>query len=133
MLHTEFKHLGLPPSRTPSALRPKINLNSEANLMQRLAHLSLRSQWILYTAQCQRPNSTALSELNINCGKIVQLKASKRHSEAEVVAKAIACQTASAIVASSSIDLVTQKQLLQFAKQHNCELFFIRPPAYSLH
>ncbi|EEY38839.1 hypothetical protein [Vibrio mimicus] len=133
MLRTEFKHFGLQPSRTLNTLRSKNGLGSDANLMQRLAHLSQRPQWILYTAQCPRPNETQLTGYQIDCSKVVHLKASKAHSEAEIVAKAIACHTASAIVASSEIDLVTQKQLVLFAQQHCCEVFFIKQPAYSLH
>ncbi|EIY4751671.1 helicase [Vibrio cholerae] len=132
MLHTEFKHFGLHNSPTLSALRAKNDLG-EANLMLRLASLSERSQWILYTAQCQRPNRQSLHEHQIDCGKVIHLKASTCHSEAEIVAKAIACRTASAIVASNAIDCVTQKQLMHFAKQHGCELFFIKQTTHSLH
>lgn len=105
----------------------------DTNTMHTLATLSKRARWILYTAECQRPNAQTLHAHNIDCGKVVQLKASKHHSEAEIIAKAITYRTASAIVASSAIDHLTQQQLSLFARQHDCALFFIKPTVYPLH
>lgn len=69
MLHTEFKHFGLHNSPTLSALCAKNDLG-ETNLMLRLVSLSERSQWILYTAQCQRPNRQSLHEHQIDCARL---------------------------------------------------------------
>ncbi|MEI2562802.1 hypothetical protein V7T16_03595 [Vibrio metoecus] len=133
MLHTEFKHFGLYPSHTRNTQRSANELTGDANVMQRLACLSERAQWILYTAQCQRPNIQLLHAHQIDSGKVIHLKPSKVCSEAEIIAKAIACRTASAIVASSAIDLMTQQQLKHYAQQHHCELFFIKQAPYYLH
>ncbi|MGL5472185.1 MAG: hypothetical protein ACRDCT_29080 [Shewanella sp.] len=133
MWHSDFKPFSRHVSRTRHRLPTTHESNNIAHFMRQLARLSERAQWILYTAQCQRPNTQSLSTHHIDCGKVIHLKASKSHSEAEIVAQAIACRTASAIVASSAIDQETQQQLQHFAQQNDCALFFIKQAPLALH
>ncbi|EKO3425786.1 hypothetical protein [Vibrio fluvialis] len=98
---------------------------ANTGMMSRLANLSQQQQWILYTAQCPRPQYDELAAHHVQCGKIIHMKPSQSQSEIEIVMKAIQSGNASAIVASGEIDIVSQKLLTQLATEHHCEVFFL--------
>lgn len=95
------------------------------SLFKRLAFLSQRPSWVLFTAQCSSVKKATLSQFGVDCRKVIQVKSSQRYSEIEIVTNVIMAGNASAIVATDRIDLFNQKRLLLLAIQHNCELFFI--------
>ncbi|WP_237665855.1 MULTISPECIES: hypothetical protein [unclassified Vibrio] len=114
---------------TPSAVYGGIN----DRVMMRLAKLSQQKQWIFYTAQCPRPQYHQLAAYQIQCEKIIHLKASQTRSEIEIVMKAIQSNNASAIVASGDIDLISQKLLAHMAAEHQCEVFFLTSSTRAFH
>lgn len=100
---------------------------------ERLAELSYQDQWILFTAQCQRPSMRYLAQLNTCCNKVIHMKPSSYQSEFEIAIKAIQSGNASAVVVSHHIDEFAQRQLKLLAKQHQCEVFFTTDPSRLLH
>ncbi len=123
MLHADFNttrfvnHTYNTPGYTTSGVN--------SGMMSRLANLSLQQQWILYTAQCPRPQYDELAAHHVQCGKIIHMKPSQSQSEIEIVMRAIQSGNASAIIASDHIDIVSQELLTQLAKEHHCEVFFL--------
>ncbi len=108
---------------------PTQPLTNGAHLLNQLARLSQRKRWILFTAQCPRPDYQQFSGFNIPCQQVLHMKPSQNLSEMEIVIKAIRSDNASAVVASSSIAPIHQELLQTLAKKHDCEVFFM--PAYS--
>ncbi|MFG0886242.1 hypothetical protein [Vibrio sp. CJQ_6] len=131
MLHADFKttrfvnHTYNTTRYTPQG--------ANTGMMSRLANLSQQQQWILYTAQCPRPQYDELNAHHVQCGKIIHMKPSQSHSEIEIVMKAIQSGNASAIVASGNIDIVSQKLLAQLAAKHHCEVFFLSGMPTAFH
>ncbi|MDA0147472.1 SulA-like leucine-rich domain-containing protein [Vibrio sp. LaRot3] len=113
--------------------RPTSPMNIDNDILNRLAGLSLQSQWIFFTAQCPRPDFAQFSASNVSCKKIIQLKDSNIQSELEIVMKAIKSGNASAIVASNAIDPLNQRLLTDLAHQHNCEVFFVEGRVNQYH
>ena len=101
-------------------------------LLSQLAVLSQQQQWILFTAQCPRPDFEQLAASNIRCQNIIQMKPSQQLSEVEIVIKAIQSGNASAVVASNEIALINQSMLRDIAQRYQCEVFFVegRPSQY---
>ncbi|MGR5069728.1 MULTISPECIES: SulA-like leucine-rich domain-containing protein [Vibrio] len=94
-------------------------------LLAKLAVLSQQQQWILFTAECHRPDFEQLTASNIRCQNIIQMKPSQQLSEVEIVIKAIQSGNASAIVASNNIALMNQSMLRDIALRYQCEVFFV--------
>lgn len=131
MLNSHLNHFA---SANPSYLSSSFSaIPVTSRMMSRLAQLSQQKQWILYTAQCPRPQYHELAAHHIQCEKIIHMKASQSHSEIEIVSKAICSGNASAIIASGEIDIVSQKLLAQMAKEHQCEVFFLTHLSSSFH
>ncbi|WP_241033816.1 SulA-like leucine-rich domain-containing protein [Vibrio maerlii] len=105
----------------------------EGNFLTNLAQLSQQSRWILFTAQCPRPQQQALNNYQVQSQKVIQLMPSRNLSEVEVVIKAIESQNASAVVASDSIDPVTKKLLIEHGKQFHCDVFFVEGRVSKFH
>ncbi|MDE1242115.1 SulA-like leucine-rich domain-containing protein [Vibrio aestuarianus] len=95
------------------------------NMMPTLARLSQQQQWILFTAECPRPQYQQFASFNIHCDKVVHMKPSQAQSELEIVIKAIRSGNASAVIASNGIEAVNQALLKQLATEHQCEVFFV--------
>ncbi len=106
---------------------------SAGNFLANLAQLSQQSRWVLFTAQCPRPQQQALDSYQVQSHKVIQLMASKNLTEVEVVIKAIESQNASAVVASDSIDPVTKKLLIEHGKQFHCDVFFVEGRVSKFH
>lgn len=92
---------------------------------ERLAKLSHRAKWVLFTAQCPRPRPSRLRQLRFTAEHVVHIQASRLSSEKEIVLKAMHAGNASAVVASQNISAIDQKHLQQRAKQLGCEVFFV--------
>ncbi|NVD06743.1 hypothetical protein FCU94_07430 [Vibrio sp. JPW-9-11-11] len=105
--------------------QPTQPMNINQDVLSRLAGLSSQKQWILFTAQCPRPDYDQLSACRISCTKIIQMKASQTQSEFEIVTKAIQSGNASAVIASTQIPPVEQRLLQDLAVQYQCEVFFV--------
>ncbi len=103
------------------------------DVFNRLSNLSNHHQWILFTAECPRPQYHELTAHQIHCNKVIHMKPSRSQSEITIVMKAIQSGNASAVVASNNIDIVSQKLLQKMAAEHHCEVFFIEPTAQQLH
>ncbi len=101
--------------------------------LSRLAGLSNHAQWILFTAECPRPDYDQLAACNIRCNKIIQMKPSQVQTEFEIVIKAIKSGNASAVVASNNIPAVEQNLLKTLANEHMCEVFFVEGKASQFH
>ncbi|MHC6527074.1 MULTISPECIES: SulA-like leucine-rich domain-containing protein [unclassified Vibrio] len=101
--------------------------------LQRLAGLSSQGQWILFTAECPRPDYKQFAASNVSCNKIIQMKPSRSQSELEIVIKAIKSGNASAVVASNQIDVVNQHLLKDFGRVHHCEVFFVEGRTKQYH
>lgn len=104
--------------------QPTQPMNIADSTLSRLAGLSNQKQWILFTAECPRPDYEQFSSYNVSC-KIIQMKSSQTQSEFEIVVKAIKSGNASAVVASDNIELVEQSLLRDLASQYHCEVFFV--------
>ncbi|EII2402768.1 hypothetical protein Q6U65_000071 [Vibrio parahaemolyticus] len=94
-------------------------------LLSKLAVLSQQKQWILFTAECPRPDFEQLTASNICCKNVIQMKPSQQLSEVEIVIKAIQSGNASAVVASNKIALMNQSMLRDIAQRYQCEVFFV--------
>ncbi|HCM1472434.1 TPA: hypothetical protein N2917_004811 [Vibrio parahaemolyticus] len=94
-------------------------------LLSKLAVLSQKKQWILFTAECPRPDFEQLTASNICCKNVIQMKRSQQLSEVEIVIKAIQSGNASAVVASNKIALMNQSMLRDIAQRYQCEVFFV--------
>ncbi|MFW7522740.1 hypothetical protein ACODM8_01190 [Vibrio ostreicida] len=101
--------------------------------LNRLAGLSHSDQWILFTAECPRPDYNQFSSYKVLCKKILQMKPSQRLSEVDIVAKAIKSGNASAIVASDNITQIERSWLHNLANQYHCEVFFVESGANHYH
>ncbi|PJC87785.1 hypothetical protein CSW98_01260 [Vibrio sp. HA2012] len=99
--------------------------SSVSLLSDRLALLSHKKQWVLFTSECPRPSYEELSRYHINCNNIIQIKHSSSLSEEEIVIKAIKAGTASAIIASDQLSASSRHVIEQIARQHHCEVFFV--------
>lgn len=96
------------------------------NMMSTLAGLSQQQQqWILFTAECPRPQYQQFASFNIHCDRVIHMKPSQSLSELEIVIKAIQSGNASAVIASNGIETVNQALLKQLAAEHQCEVFFV--------
>ncbi|MCG3721944.1 hypothetical protein EXA23_01275 [Vibrio cincinnatiensis] len=136
MLNAHFNHTLMVGKRSPSVSYPTSSVGNEMvgnGIMAKLANLSQKKQWIFYTAQCPRPQYHELAAHQVQCEKIIHLKASQAQSEIEIVIKAILSKNASAIVASGEIDIVSQKLLTQMGKENQCDVFFLTPLIHPFH
>ncbi|CAM2834774.1 SulA-like leucine-rich domain-containing protein [Vibrio mytili] len=102
-------------------------------LLMKLAVLSQQPQWILYTAECPRPDFDQLTASNICCKNIIQMKPSQQLSEVEIVIKAIQSGNASAVVASNNIATMNQSMLRDIAHRYQCEVFFVEGRVNQYH
>ncbi|AUI85901.1 hypothetical protein BS333_05635 [Vibrio azureus] len=102
-------------------------------LLSQLATLSLQRQWILFTAECQRPDYEQLSSFNIRCQNILQINRSHTLSEVEIVIKAIQSGNACAVVASNTICSESQSYLRHLAQRYQCEVFFVEGRVNKYH
>ena len=125
---------------TLAALSPTTELNQRSSfsdgIYPKLAKLSRKKQWILYTANCSRPMQSELIQHKINCTNVIHLKPSNQYSEEEIVIKAFEAGTASAVVASSNLDLHARARILTVAKLRHCAVFFLNEqskPSYLCH
>ncbi|MBF9000109.1 hypothetical protein [Vibrio nitrifigilis] len=101
-----------------------IQANESTDMMLRLANLSNQQQWILYTAECQRPKYQELAAYHIQCDRIIHMKPSQYRSELDIAIQAIQSGNASAVVASNNISPTNQKLLIKLGQQHHCAVFF---------
>ncbi|MDA0116602.1 hypothetical protein [Vibrio sp. T11.5] len=113
--------------------QPTRPMNIADSTLSRLAGLSNQKQWILFTAECPRPDYEQFSSYNVSCKKIIQMKSSQTQTEFEIVVKAIKSGNASAVVASDNIELVEQSLLRDLACQYHCEVFFVENQFNQLH
>jgi len=95
------------------------------NIYPELAKLSVRKQWILYTANCPRPIQSELMQHKINCQNIIHIKPSHCFSEEEIVIKAIEAGTASAIIASANLGSYARMRIKSVANLTRCAVFFL--------
>ncbi|MDF2152363.1 SulA-like leucine-rich domain-containing protein [Vibrio sp. CAU 1672] len=108
-------------------------MNVPSSLLAKLATLSQQQQWILFTAECPRPDFAQLTASKIRCQNIIQMKPSQQQSEVEIVVKAIRSGNASAVVASTNIAHINQIMLRDLAQRHQCEVFFVEGRANKYH
>ncbi len=120
-------------SRFNVLAQPTQPMNIEDTTLARLAGLSNQDQWILFTAECPRPDFSQFSSYKVSCKKIIQMKASQTQSELEIVIKAIKSGNASAVVASNNITSIDQVLLRSLGRQHQCEVFFVEGRANQFH
>lgn len=113
--------------------QPTQPMNINQDVLRRLAGLSSQKQWILFTAQCPRPDYQQFAACHVSCTKIIQMKASQTQSEFEIVSKAIRSGNASAVIASTQIPLVEQRLLQDLAAQCQCEVFFVEGGVNQYH
>ncbi len=113
---------GSTPNVLAQATQP-MKINDDA--LTRIAGLSQRQRWVLFTAECPRPDVHQLSAFNVLCQNVIHMKPSRTKSEIEIVMQAIKAGNASAVIASNNIDLVNQALLRQMAQRYGCELFFV--------
>lgn len=105
---------------------PTKHVSSAVSLTSaRLALLSQKEQWVLFTSECPRPSYEELSRHHINCNRIVQIKPSLSLAEEEIVIKAIKAGTASAVIASDNLSEKSKHTIQFIAEQYHCEVFFI--------
>ncbi|WP_100752269.1 MULTISPECIES: hypothetical protein [Vibrio] len=113
--------------------QPTQPMNIDPLTLSRLAGLSNQKQWILFTAECPRPDYSQLASSRISCKKIIHMKASQKQSEFEIVMKAIQSKNASAVIASNKIPLAEQSLLCDLAVQCQCEVFFVEGKTNQYH
>lgn len=113
--------------------QPTAPMNIDNATLNRLAGLSDQKQWILFTAQCPRPDFKQFASGQVSCKKVIQMKPSQKQSEFEIVKKAIESGNASAVVASTNIPMVEQKLLRDYAAQFQCEVFFVEGRVNQYH
>ncbi|NOI82774.1 hypothetical protein F0237_19080 [Vibrio tubiashii] len=113
--------------------QPTAPMNIDNDTLSRLAGLSGQKQWILFTAECPRPDYEQFAAFSVSCKKIIQMKASQKQSEFEIVKKAIESGNASAVVASNNIPMVEQSLLRNHAIQFQCEVFFVEGRVNQYH
>ncbi|MFM2590099.1 hypothetical protein [Vibrio sp. TBV020] len=113
--------------------QPTQPMNIDNNTLHRLAGLSGQSQWILFTAECPRPNYDQFAASHVSCKKIIQMKPSHTQTEFEIVKKAIESGNASAVVASTNVSPVEQSLLKSLALQFQCEVFFVEGRVNQYH
>lgn len=130
MLHSNDSMTSLLP--TGLHAHPALSVQA-SSMMQRLALLSNQRQWILYTAECPRPQISELSSYHVDFHKVIHMKPSQRHDEVNTVLQAIRSGTASAVVASHRIPTALRQLLITTGKQHQCEVFFVSPTTQALH
>ena len=106
-------------------------LSANSSMPARLAQLSHKKQWVLFTSECPRPSYEELSRYHANCNSIVQIKPSANLSEEEIVIRAIKAQTASAVIASNGLSEISKINILQIAEEYCCEVFFVSKEAHS--
>ncbi|MDB1123943.1 hypothetical protein [Vibrio algarum] len=110
-------------------LRNKVQIVKDSfvsnKLYPKLAKLSHKKQWILYTSHCPRPVQSELGQHNINCASVIHLKPSNQYSEEEIVIKAVEAGTASAVVASQHLDSHARARIFMVAKLNCCSVFFL--------
>lgn len=99
----------------------------------KLAQYSVTRQWILFTAETERPNRHQLATYHVVPDKVIQLKKSQTLSEYEVVKKAILSGNACAIVLSDQLLPSQRTELEQLALLHRCELLFHKNSHYRYH
>ncbi|MGO1296434.1 MAG: hypothetical protein ACTMIA_03885 [Vibrio sp.] len=117
----------------PSCVHARPLSADASTMMQRLALLSNQRQWILYTAECPRPQISELSSYQVDFHKVIHMKPSQRHDEVAIVLQAIRSGTASAVVASHRIPTQLHQLLITTGKQHHCEVFFVPHHPTALH
>jgi cell division inhibitor SulA len=106
---------------------------TEDNVLHQLSQLSEHQQWILFTAECPRPQLDLLSSYHIATHKVIHIRSSQYQSELEIIIKAIESGNASAIVASHQISPSQQARLKQLAKKNQCEVFFVEGSINKYH
>ncbi|MEZ8101851.1 hypothetical protein [Vibrio bivalvicida] len=105
--------------------QPTVPMSIDNTTLSRLAGLSGQQQWILFTAECPRPDYEQFASYHVSCKKIIQMKPSQKQSEFEIVKKAIESGNASAVIASNNIPMIEQSLLRVHGKQFQCEVFFV--------
>ncbi|MEH0760031.1 hypothetical protein H4F20_10045 [Vibrio sp. 16] len=113
--------------------QPTQPMNIDDTVLYRLASLSHQKQWILFTAECPRPDYEQFASYNVSCKKIIQMRASQTQSEVEIVTKAIQSGNASAVVASNQISELDQALLTDLANQFQCAVFFVEGRSFQYH
>ncbi|MGX1925087.1 SulA-like leucine-rich domain-containing protein [Vibrio sp. NH-7] len=113
--------------------QPTQPMNIDDTVLYRLASLSHQKQWILFTAECPRPDYEQFASYNVSCKKIIQMRASQTQSEVEIVTKAIQSGNASAVVASNQISELDQALLTDLANQFQCAVFFVEGRSLQYH
>ncbi|OIQ24586.1 hypothetical protein [uncultured Vibrio sp.] len=129
MLQEQTNHY----SKFNTLAQPTSAMAIDESVMSRLSGLSNTQQWILFTSECPRPDFEQFSSFNISCNKIIHMKASQSMSELETATKAIQSGNASAVIASTNIDLVNQGLLRSLASHHDCEVFFVEGRGHKYH
>ena len=120
-------------SKFNALAQPTHPLDIDDSSLARLAGLSNQNQWILFTAECPRPDFAQFSSYKISCTKIIHMRPSQTQSELEIVMKAIKSGNASAVVASSNITSIDQVLLRSLGRQYQCEVFFVEGSSYKYH
>lgn len=128
-LHTQSRSV----SKFNILAQPTQPMSIADSTLSHLAGLSNHAQWILFTAECPRPDYGQLAAFNIRCNKVIQMKPSQKQTEFEIVIKAIKSGNASAVVASNSIPAVEQSLLKALANEHLCEVFFVEGKISQFH
>ncbi|PFG56006.1 cell division inhibitor SulA [Vibrio sp. ES.051] len=123
--HTYSRHNVLAQTTQPMAVSDQF--------LSKLADLSQQKQWIMFTAECPRPDFDQLAASSICCRNIIQIKPSQHFSEVEIVIKAIQSGNASAVVASTKIALMNQSMLRDIAQRYQCEVFFVEGRVNKYH
>ncbi|WP_159656362.1 SulA-like leucine-rich domain-containing protein [Vibrio atypicus] len=113
--------------------QPTQPMNIDDSTLCRLAGLSNQKQWILFTAECPRPDFEQFASYNVSCKKIIQMRPSQKQTQVEIVIKAIKSGNASAVVASTAISHVDQCLLRDLGTQYQCEVFFVESGMHQFH
>ena len=103
------------------------------HVLRHLADKSRQKQWILFTAECQRPCTEQLEHFQIHCDKIIQIKASQTKNEFEVASQAILSGNASTVVASENLTKYERESLKRLGRKIGCEVFFISARKNTIH
>ncbi|MFV0576748.1 MAG: hypothetical protein ACK5NC_15210 [Vibrio sp.] len=99
--------------------------SASSPLFARLAFLSKRPQWVLFTSGAILPTEQELHAFGIASHKVVKIRPSQLSSEKDIILKVLDAHNASAIVASDNFSNKEKAELTLQAKQNDCEIFFM--------
>ncbi|MDR9827905.1 hypothetical protein RCJ22_20110 [Vibrio sp. FNV 38] len=112
-------------STAPSSFNKTNSLAIPQCVFTQLSRVSKSHQWIFFTAQCPRPTYGECLHYSVDVDKVMQIKASHRFTELEVVTRALQTGNASAIVSSGLFSTIEKHCLKSLAIEHKCQIVFL--------